>query len=675
MAQLEAAYQNRLELPTPQLRSGDDGDYYVIPCVVHVVWGVAANGADSIPLSQVLNQFQVLFNDFRNVPGSRGYNDIGTDTRIEFNLATLDPAGDPTQGVVWHYDPPLASHNMATESLTLKSTYFWPRNKYFNIYVVNDFSGASILGYANFPGTTATADDGIVIAREYFGTGPGTSSPYNQGRTGTHEIGHWLSLFHTFEGGCGTTNCSSSGDRVCDTPPTREANYGSAGARQNTCSTDQPDRPDNVRNYMDYMNDNDLNYFSRGQTLRMWSVLDNTAAIQRNPLWQANNLAATGTGPYKAPIAHFVAHRRTVCLGAQVRFTDYSRHVPTSWQWSFPGGTPATSTQQNPVVTYAAAGTYDVQLIVNNTSNTPDTLVMTDYITVVDDVRPLPFSEGFDAAATFPTGWEVGNPDSAVTSISRRWDLSAQASGFGQSMRAARMNTGNYYTYEALDHLTTPSLDLSADTVARLRFSVASAPLFQNASGNNLALLYSDTLEVNVSDDCGFTWTTVYRKGGQQLSYNGSFLSSQWGSPTASQWRRDTVSLTAFAGQPNVQVRFTVKNGAGNSLFLDDVTVEPLSYTPVVTASAEASPFETPVAAVPNPLGTHTQLLFTLSSAQDVHIEVQDVHGRSLLHQCVGTLQAGAQRVGLNLEQLPAGLYLCRIQAGAHTHTVRVLKQ
>lgn len=97
---------------------------------------------------------------------------------------------------------------------------------------------------------------------------------------------------------------------------------------------------------------------------------------------------------YTAHEADFSVVDPGICPGSTVQFTDESINTPTSYAWSFPGGSPATSTLQNPVVQYAAAGTYDVTLIVT-TANGPDTLLRPGYITVHP---PPPANAGVDEA-------------------------------------------------------------------------------------------------------------------------------------------------------------------------------------------------------------------------------------------------------------------------------------
>jgi hypothetical protein len=131
----------------------------------------------------------------------------------------------------------------------------------------------------------------------------GTGQISQGGRTLTHEIGHWLGLYHTFQDGCsgGTSStCSTAGDRVCDTPPVASSSSG-CSVGQNSCSSDVPDLPDMVRNYMDYSDGTCMNTYTAGQKSRIYGSL----AAYRNTIYGGgtNDVSYAGidpaTGNYK----------------------------------------------------------------------------------------------------------------------------------------------------------------------------------------------------------------------------------------------------------------------------------------------------------------------------------------------------------------------------------------
>ncbi len=228
-----------------------------IPVVFHIIHN---NGPENIALSQIESQIRILNEDFRRIPGTNGFGP-GVDTQIEFFLAQRDPQGNCTDGVV-RVQSALTNGHYPNQQTQMKALSQWDPTKYLNFWVVGDMGG--VLGYATFPGGPANLD-GIVCADSYVGDeGTSGTGQYGLGRTATHEIGHWLNLFHTFQGGC------AGGDQCADTPPVDNPNFGCATGHVSCGSVDQ------VENYMDYSDDPCFDRFTADQLTRINNSLANS---------------------------------------------------------------------------------------------------------------------------------------------------------------------------------------------------------------------------------------------------------------------------------------------------------------------------------------------------------------------------------------------------------------
>lgn len=273
LRQMEAELADYVRHQTFQ-RSG--GDVITIPVVVHVLWNTPEQ---NISDEQILSQIDALNEDFRLLNFDAPDEDHpfwfeSQDTFIEFCLAQQDPDGFETDGInrVW---TPVE----AWDEDNLDDIKYWDAGgednwdpfRYLNIWVVELAPGNGTLGWATFPDELEDLpeEDGVVIRNNAFGFVGTVTPPNDLGRTGAHEVGHWLALRHIW----GDEDCGD--DFVADTPPAFEANYDCPEFPHNAfneCGSD--DYGEMFMNYMDYVDDNCMNMFTTGQTDRMYGALE-----------------------------------------------------------------------------------------------------------------------------------------------------------------------------------------------------------------------------------------------------------------------------------------------------------------------------------------------------------------------------------------------------------------
>ena len=595
-----------------QANENDRSVNKIIPIVFHIIHNY---GSENISKEQILSAMEVLNQDYQLLNQDQSIVDVDFQSRIaniglEFRLAKLDPQGNCTEGITR-----TASQLSFSAFDNVKDLISWPSNKYLNVWVV-DAIAFSAGGYAYLPGNAPSATyDGIVVINAQLGTVGTSNGGALSVRTLTHEVGHWFNLRHTW-GTTNTpglsTNCSND-DGVTDTPNTIGVGNGECDRSSNTCATTLGD---NVENYMDYSSCPRM--FTTGQNNRMQAALNSTLTTRRN-LWAAANLNATGVllgSIICTPVADFTADNTGGCANSTIDFSDLSYNADLdnswSWAWAFEGGVPATSTIRNPTITYPSPGTYNVTLVVTNSSGN-SLKTKQSYITIntTNPILVSPIVESFENTS-FP---------SSGTDVTTHWQYETTFSNLFVRNTSAKV-TGNAslrYSRGISDlgiesSIISPSISFTNVTSpANLTFKLAYA---QRASEN------TTKLEVFISRDCGKTWIKRFTRVGDALATNSSYVNSNF-VPTDAQWETITVNISQLALQSHGLVKFSVTEGNGNNLYIEDINIVSV---PLSIASGEIDQEQTTI--FPNPGNGDATLSYQLLQPMEVSVSIHDISGR-----------------------------------------------
>lgn len=547
--------------------AGSRAQLYTIPIVFHII--LTSQSQINSVRSQIAAQLATMNRDFRKQNSDTSsiraiFQPLASDIEIEFCLAVRDPNGATTTGiqerVTTHaaWDPDAESDDMKFYSNGGLDA--WNTNKYVNVWIVDIAGGSSsgIAGYAYIGSQWIHGEpvDGIVLD---YSLGFGSND-----RSLSHEMGHYFGLLHTWgDGGC------SDDDGISDTPESGTANYG-CNYNSNTCNTGSGDLPDQIENYMDYSNCPAMFTIEQKTVMRNLLTGARASLITSNLSCQAVNAK---------PDADFSASSTNVCPGSVVTFTDNSLNVPTSWAWTFQGGTPPSSAQQNPAVAYSAAGVYNVTLTAANAYGS-DTETKTGFITVGTGGTQTLLWENFEG--TFPGTWNISNPDNGIT-----WE-SAIIAGSLPGSKAARVNCFNYQNAGQRDGLISPVINLSASTQVSLTFNYAHRRYSTNET---------DSLIVYASSNGGTSYQRVFAKAGGSGFATGYLIQQDFVPASASDWCAASatgvtcpvIDLASFSGQAGFRLKFEIVNDFGNNIYVDNVLLTGVCSAPPPSADFTAN--------------------------------------------------------------------------------------
>ena len=641
------------------------GTVYKIPVVFHVLH---SGGIENISDEQIFNQMEILNRDFRlqNADASNVQSDfqgMPADVEIEFVLATKAPNGQCFKGITRTLSS--MSYNGAdgdaqVDAIVAGNDVFqgqWSGSKYLNIFVCGEIGGAA--GYTMKPFASGFGGEsmynGIWILHDYVGA-IGTGST-GTSRAVTHEVGHWFNLDHTWGGNNNPGNASScsTDDAVTDTPNC--IGVTSCLLSANTCNSVNSfwtyDVRDNVENYMDYSYCSKM--FTQGQVTRMRNACTSSTG-GRNKLWTTANLTSTGVNaPLVLCKAQFTANKTSVCVGDSIEFMDDSYNVVSGWTWTFQGGSPATSTAQNPVVTYTTPGLYTVTLTATDGSSS-DSETKTSFVRVLPASVSLPFLEGFESYTTLAgiESWEVYNPNN-----NNAWTIESTTSHSG-SKCAKVVNFGQ--SGSNLDELISSPVDLSG--------VVGSVTLSFRYAYRKRSTADSEWLKVFITSDCGGTWLQRKTLGGSSLSPLTS--SSSWKPTTAADW--ETVHMiNIFSDQwvDNFRYKFRFEGNNGNNIYLDDINIyQGAPSDNLVSVGLPEVGLIQDLSLFPNPSENELNIRFTALNAEKATIQLRDIAGKVIRTEAINAA-SGSNLAMMSVKELATGSYFMTLTLGDVQQTIQ----
>lgn len=626
-----------------------------IPVVFHVVYN---KDAENVPDQNLYEQLEVLNKDFNalnldlvKVPdGFKPY--IGS-LKLKFVLANRDPQGNVTSGIT---RTKTNRTTFSVDSNTIKDPArggvgVWNPDEYLNIWVGN--IEKDILGYAAFPMFAGTVIDGVVISYRHIGV-TDSEKPYNLGRTSTHEVGHYLGLKHIWGD---EDNCTND-DGITDTPP----QYTSSGGVPKFPFLDYCTRRGNgimFMNYMDYSDDTVLNMFTKEQCARMLATLNGprqTLVFSKG--YVPDTKKDVAVLDIDLPIAQLCQGTFSPTVKVFSRGTDRISGYVVSYQIN--GGEPVVKAigeglnlYQTAVVSfdpiYLDSGQHEIIFLISADGDEVaenNTLSKTFKVGVAN--QQIPVLEGFEKATYLEGGYKIVNPDGFNT-----WKRSAARQGKEGSYSLV-MDNFNYDFYSfgvefgQKDDFVLPFLDLSAQENASLTFELAAAQVTDPNTPEN----GWDSLQVLVSLDCGLSYDVVYNKFNKSLVT--APITTKAFVPTASQWRKESIDLSKYAGEKDVLVVFRNISYWENNIYIDDIQLTNKAVTGIRNQE-----FRNDIELYPNP----SNGLVTLKIGNQNNTRLKQVIWTNAIGQTVQkqNISTNTNILQFNLSKQPKGMYMVQL--------------
>lgn len=631
-----------------------DDDEYIIPVVFHIIHN---NGPENISPAQIENAIENMNLDF--AAQAVGINSVRNEfthlisnTGIKFVLAKRDPWGNCTNGIIRSQS--FTTYN-GGENLKEVSPA-WDRSKYLNIWVCEKIaSGAA--GYSRYPSSVnseyGAMIDGIVVRHDYVGAiGTASSSAIH---TLTHEAGHWLDLPHTW----GSTNqpgleenCEMD-DGVDDTPNT--IGWTVCQLDGESCGS-----LDNVQNFMEYSYCSRM--FTHGQGERMIAAL-NSSIAERNNLWTEENLIATGVLEHESPCAaEFIANKRTICIGEEVTFNDYSYGGINNHTWVFEGGSPVVHNTASPTVTYNSPGLFGVTLAAGNDSSGVS-IHKSSFIRVLDTARvATPFSESFENLNSFDNGQsQIWYTESGGNNP--QWKITTDAAFSGnKSIRVNSMEAEN----RAVATIYSQTFDMSAFDSTNATLSLRYAAKRKSADSD-------DKLRIYITRNCGEHWNMRKELKGDNLYTVQGTQNFPFVPQSEDDWQLlEIKNISPLFFTPEFRIKIELESYKGNNVYIDDINI----FNPLTVNVSPVEALKNSVKIYPNPTSGSANVEVEINTdVSQVEVQIFDLYGKLVKEIYAGKLSQGKQNFTIDGSNLSNGLYFVKFTTPAGGFTEKLVIQ
>lgn len=633
-----------------------------IPVVFHVVLSRQSMVTDA----QIMAQLDTINKDYAGTNAGASkvpshFKSLFGQSGIQFCLAQRTPNDAPSTGIV-RYTTTRNSFDYTTNQVKHAESGgadAWDTDKYLNIWIC-DLSGTT-LGYATFPDDGVKEEQGVAI--DYASLPNGAATGFNQGKTLTHEIGHYFNLYHIW----GDDNGSCTGtDQVDDTPnQSNSTTTCQSGIVTDRCTTTSPGIM--YQNYMDYTPDACLFMFTKMQVARMETAF----STYRSLLALSNGCTPVDVKKKDASLKTIGQPAQRICtntLTPQVTLVNRGSETLTSlrihavidngtvqnYNWTGSLATYAEATVTLPALT-TVQGNHVLSISTSNPNGAADEDTSNDALSldfIYYEPFEAPVKEGFEGLF-LPQGWDIVNEDGGST-----WEKTTSASKTGSG--AVKIGNFDNQVVGQRDYLRSPTVNIAGVDSAFVSFQVAAATYTNASAVGNVW----DTLQVLISTDCGQTYTSVYKKWGSSLITRSAATRTAF-TPGVNEWRHEEINIGSFIGQGEILVAFLNTNGNENDIYLDDINIRTVTVNPNLK--------EAGFLVTPNPTSGQVSVQFYPHPEKLKSVSIYNVAGQKI-RETVITGEVASNVYNFDLTTFPSGLYVVKAEFEDRVLTKKIVK-